>query len=209
MKKDIDILGRALSRREMLRRAAGGLAGGLLVGLAVPLFASATLFAAPADTSKFLTVFYSRSGNTQSMAGFIQKVVGGDLVRIETLHPYPEEYRATTRQAREELDSGFKPPITTKIANLASYDVIFVGSPCWWSTIAPPVITFLTENDLAGKTVVPFMTHKGSGLGRTQSHVESLCPNSRVLKGLAIWGDDVGSSKDDVMAWLRDIGMVS
>lgn len=209
MKKNIDILGRPLSRREMLRRAAGGLAGGLLAGLAVPLFASGTLFAAPAETRKFLTVFYSRSGNTQAMAGFIQDAVGGDLVRIETVHPYPEEHRATTRQAREELDSGFKPPITTKIANLASYDVVFVGSPCWWATIAPPVITFLTENDLAGKTVVPFMTHKGSGLGRTQSHVESLCPNSKVLKGLAIWGDDIGSSKNDVTGWLREIGMAS
>lgn len=143
------------------------------------------------------------------MASFIHAAAGGDLVRIETLHPYPEEYRATTRQAREELDSGFKPPITTKIANLASYDVVFVGSPCWWATIAPPVITFLAENDLAGKTVVPFMTHKGSGLGRTQAHVESLCPKSKVLKGLAIWGDDVGSSKDDVMAWLRTMGLVS
>jgi flavodoxin len=209
MKKDIDILERPLSRREMLRRTAGGLAGGMLAGLAAPLFASGTLFAASGDTRTFLTVFYSRSGNTQVMAGFIEEAVGGDLVRIETVHPYPEEYRATTRQAREELDSGFKPPITTKIANLASYDVVFIGSPCWWATIAPPVITFLTENDLAGKTVVPFMTHKGSGLGRTQSHVESLCPNSKVLKGFAIWGDNVGSSKDDVRAWLRGVGMSS
>lgn len=206
MKKDIDILGRPLSRREMLRGAAGGLAGGLLAGLAAPLFASGTLFAAPADARKCLTVFYSRSGNTRAMAGFIQEAVGGDLVRIETVHPYPEEYRATTRQAREELDSGFKPPITTKIANLTSYDVVFVGSPCWWATIAPPVITFLAENDLAGKTVVPFMTHKGSGLGRTQSHVELLCPKSRMLKGLAVWGDDITASQGDVRDWLRGLG---
>ena len=206
MKKDIDILKRPLSRREMLRRTAGGLAGGMLAGLAAPMFASGTLFAAQDDTRKFLTVYYSRSGNTQVMAGFIQKAVGGDLVRIETVHPYPEEYRATTRQAREELDSGSKPPITTKIANLTSYDVVFVGSPCWWGTIAPPVITFLAENDLAGKTVVPFMTHKGSGLGRTQSHVELLCPKSRMLKGLAVWGDDIAASQGDVRDWLRGLG---
>ncbi len=209
MKKDLDHMERPLSRREMLRRTAGGLAGGMLAGLAAPMFASWTVFAAQDDTRKFLTVYYSRSGNTQIMAGFIQKAVGGDLVRIETVHPYPEEYRATTRQAREELDSGFKPPITTKIGNLASYDVVFIGSPCWWATIAPPVITFLTENDLAGKTVVPFMTHKGSGLGRTQSHVESLCPNSKVLNGLAIWGEDISSSQDEVAEWLRGVGLTA
>lgn len=209
MKNDNDIAGRPLSRRAMLHRAAGGFAGGMLAGLAAPLFASGTLSVARADDRKFLSVCYSRTGNTLAMAGFIQEALGGDLVRIETVHPYPEEYRATTRQAREELDSGFKPPITTKIFNLASYDVVFVGSPCWWGTIAPPVITFLAENDLAGKTVVPFMTHKGSGLGRTQSHVESLCPKSGVFNGLAVWGDDISSAKNDVIDWLRGIGMVS
>lgn len=209
MKNEPNILNTPLSRRAMLRRSATGIAGGLLTGLAAPMLMTGSLFAAPVDTRKFLTVYYSRTGNTQTMARSIQKGVSGELVRIETVQPYPQEYRATTRQAREELDSGFKPPITTEIADLASYDVIFVGSPCWWGTIATPVITFLSENDLSSKTVVPFMTHMGSGLGRTQSHVAELCPKSTVRDGLAIRGDEIDSSDDEVTAWLRDLNMLS
>lgn len=209
MKRNANISSCLLSRRAMLRRTAGGLVGGILAGLAAPLLDSSELFATPIDAGKCLTVYYSRSGNTKVMAEFIQDGVGGDAVRIETGQPYPEEYRATTQQAREELDSGFKPPITTKIANLAAYDVILAGSPCWWGTIAPPVITFLAENNLAGKIVVPFMTHKGSGLGRTQSHVKQLCSGSSVLKGLAIWGEEIGASRSDVDVWLRGLKLLA
>ena len=204
-----DILKLELSRRDMLRRTAFGLTGALMAGLSLPVLLARPARAAQAVGGKILTVVYSRTGNTRLMAGYIHELVGGDLVELETVNPYPEAYRATTKQAKEELESGFKPPLKTKIENLGAYDVVCVGSPCWWGTVATPVITFLSENDFAGKTLVPFMTHEGSGLGRTESHIRSLCPASTVLEGLAIRGGRVGSARDDVSTWLREIGMGS
>lgn len=194
------------SRRNLLKIAIPG----LIAGFAAPMLLSlpaARAAGTALDGKKVLTVYYSRSGNTRTMGNYIQEMVGGEGGRIETVEAYPSEYRATTRQARKELDSGYKPPLKTKIGNMAEYDVIFVGSPCWWGTIATPVISFLSEYDFSGKTVVPFMTHKGSGLGRTMSHVRQLCSSSTVLQGKAIWGDDIGSSRGDVVQWLSGLNM--
>ena len=154
---------------------------------------------------KALVVYFSHSGNTRELANQIQKSVGGDIVEIQAVTPYPGDYDTVVKQAKLEVDSGFKPAIKTKIDNIKSYDVIFVGSPNWWSTIAPPVATFLTENDLSGKTIVPFITHAGSGLGRSVADIKKLCPQSTILEGLAVWGRDVGSSQDKVSDWIKDL----
>ena len=194
------------SRRRVLKLAVPG----LLAGLAAPMLLGqpSARAAGPAlDGKAVLTVYFSRTGNTRTMADFIHGMVGGDAVRIETVDAYPAEYRATTRQARKELDSGYKPPLKTKIGNMAEYDVVFVGSPCWWGTISTPVISFLSQYDFSGKTIVPFMTHLGSGLGRTMAHVRELCPSAFVLQGKAIRGDAVDSSRDEVAGWLRDLKM--
>jgi len=193
-------------RRTLLKLALPGLVAGMaapaLLGLGAAQAAGQAL-----GGRKALVVYYSRTGNTQNMAEVIQAATGADLVRIETVNPYPAEYRATTKQAREELDTGYKPPLTTKVEAMSSYDVVFVGSPCWWGTIGTPVISFLSGYDFTGKTVVPFMTHKGSGLGRTMSHVRELCPGATVQQGLAIWDGQVGSSKTEIVAWLKGLGL--
>lgn len=193
------------SRRNLLKLAATGLLASMvapLVDLGSPMAAGMAL-----QGKNVLTVYYSWTGNTRSMAGMINDVVGGDMVRIETAAPYPTEYRETTKQARKELESGFKPPLTTRLTNMDTYDVIFVGSPCWWGTIATPVISFLSGYDLSGKTLVPFMTHKGSGLGRTAAHMRELCPASAVLQGKALWGDSASKSGKEISDWLRSLNM--
>lgn len=195
-----------LSRRNLLKLAVSGLvagtAGPALLGL------SPARAAGPALAGRrVLTVCFSRTGNTRTMAGYIHEAVGGDLVRIETVDPYPSEYRATARQARRELDSGYRPPLATRVEGMASYGVVFVGSPCWWGTISTPVISFLSGYDFSGKTLVPFMTHMGSGLGRAMAHVGRLCPGATVLRGKAIRGDEVGSARGEVEAWLRGMDM--
>jgi flavodoxin len=179
---------------------------GLFAGVAAPglLRDAAAQAAEPAlEGKKILVVYYSRTGNTRAMAEVIHATVGGDIVEIKTVNPYPAEYRATTKQAKEELESGYKPPLVTKIDSMASYEMVFVGSPCWWGTISTPVISFLSEYDMSGKTLVPFMTHKGSGLGRTMAHVRSLCPKATVKEGLAIRDGEVDSSHDQIATWLR------
>jgi flavodoxin len=86
--------------------------------------------------------------------------------------------------------------------------VIFIGSPIWWGTIAPPVAAFLSSHDLTGKTVIPFMTHEGSRMGHSVSDIKKLCPDSVVLDGLPIRGHRIREAQDEVKAWLRKIGII-
>jgi len=194
------------SRRSFMKLTVAG----LLVGAAtqiVPGLSTASASEKAEQGKKILVVFYSRSGNTRDMANQIHTLAGGDIVELQTVNPYPTEYRPTTEQAKQELQSGYKPPLTTKIANLASYDVIFVGSPSWWGTYAAPVKTFLSDADLSGKTLVPFITHEGSGLGRAPADMAKLCPKATLLEGLAVRGGSVKTARGDIESWLRKIGM--
>lgn len=205
LKTTTDKKGLASSRRAFLKLTATG----FLAGLVAPMIPRLAAAQAPAAKSgkKILVVSYSRTGNTREVANQIHRLVGGDLVAIETVTPYPSDYRETTRQAKQELESGYRPPIRTKVPDLASYDLVFVGSPNWWGTIAMPVMTFLSENDLSGKTIAPFMTHGGSALGRSRSDIEKLCSRATILDGLAIAGSSAKTSQKEVVAWLRSIGM--
>lgn len=194
------------TRRDVLHMAAAG----LLAGVAGPVLFNLS----PAQAAqtlpggrKVLIAYYSRSGNTREIATQIQAVVGGDIVELETVTPYPNEYSAVTKQAKEELQQGVKPALKTKIADFASYDVIFVGSPNWWNTIASPVRTFLSEYDFAEKTIAPFITHEGSGLGVSVEDIKKLCPKATVLDGLAVRGKSVKSAQNDVSQWLGKLGI--
>lgn len=103
----------------------------------------------------------------------------------------------------QELKSGFEPALKTKVKEIGSYDVIFVGTPIWWGTIAAPVKSFISQYNLSGKAIVPFATHAGSGLGRCVSDVAVLCPHSTILDGLAVWGKNAKTAQNDVSAWVR------
>ena len=155
-------------------------------------------------TKKILVVYFSHSGNTREIANQIKDLTGGDIFEILPVKAYPSDYQACVDQAKKEINAKYKPVLKTKVKNISSYDIIFVGSPCWWSTMAPPVATFLSSYDLSGKTIVPFMTHEGSEMGRTVSDIKKLCPKSTVTEGLAIRGSKVKESKGNVMKWLRE-----
>lgn len=194
------------SRRKMLKFAVTGLFAGFAAPVLLHL-SSALAAEKGVGMKKVLIVYYSRSGNTREIANQIHKIVVGDIIELQTVEPYPDEYNAVTKQAKEELNSGYKPPLKTKVNNIGSYDGIFIGSPNWWSTIASPVKTFLSEYDLSGKTIAPFITHAGSRLGRSVTDIATLCPNSTVLDGLAIWGKDVKTAQSEVSAWVRGLGV--
>lgn len=196
-----------LSRRSLLKfTAAGLLLGGAATSL-LPHPRSAHAVEKGTLKTKILIIYYSRSGNTREIANQIHERVGGDIVEIQTVEPYPDDYNAVTKQAQQELNSGYKPPLKTKVENIRSYDVIFVGSPSWWSTIASPVRTFLSEHDLSGKTMVPFITHEGSGLGRSVTDIMTICPNSTILDGLAIRGRNAKTAQREVSEWLSRLGI--
>ena len=160
------------------------------------------------EAKKVLIAYFSRSGNTQEIANQIQAITGGDIFEIQLATPYPEDYQACVDQAKKEIESGYKPELKEKIKNIESYDVIFIGTPNWWSTIAPPVTTFLSELDLSGKTVVPFCTHGGGGKAGCFTDIEKLCPKSTVLDGLAVSGGNAKNAKTNVEKWLREIKIV-
>jgi flavodoxin len=156
-------------------------------------------------TKKILVAYFSHTGNTREIANQIHKIVGGDIFEIQAEKPYPDDYDAVVKQARQELESGYKPPLKTKIENIKSYDLIFIGYPNWCNTIPAPVKTFLSEYDLSGKTIVPFCTYGGGGLGRSVSDISKLCPKSTLLDSFAIPGSDVKTAQDKVSGWLRKI----
>lgn len=157
------------------------------------------------ENKKILVAYFSHSGNTREIANQIHECVGGDIFEIQTIKPYPEDYDAVVKKARQELDLGYKPALKTKVENIKSYDLVFVGHPNWWGTFPSPVKTFLSEYDLSGKTIVPFCTHGGSGLGRSVADIPKLCPKSTLLDGIEIWGRDVKTAQNEVATWLRKI----
>ena len=154
-----------------------------------------------------IVVYFSRTGNTRRIATLIHQEVGGAIHEIEPQVPYPSSYNAVVDQAREEIQAGYKPALRSTLDHVDSYDPIFVGSPNWWNTIAPPVATFLSEYDLSGKTIVPFCTHGGGGLGNIGKDIAKLCPQSTVLSSLEIYGSGGAAAPATVSAWLTEVGM--
>lgn len=157
---------------------------------------------------RILIAYFSRTGNTRAIAEFIQQGTGGDLFEIVPLTPYPEAYEEVTAQARQELAEGYRPPLKENVEDMADVGVIFIGSPIWWGTVAPPVMTFLESHDLSGKTIVVFVTHGGSGLGDSVGDVREMCPDADVLDGLAIRGSEARGAEADTAAWLDAMGFL-
>ncbi len=153
------------------------------------------------DPDKILIVYLSRTSNTKAVAEMIQKHVGGKLVAIELPNPYPENYQATVAQVAKENETGFLPPLKTKIDSIEKYDVLFVGFPTWGMRLPPPVKSFLKQYDLTGKTVIPFNTNGGYGIGSTFQTVAQLAPNSKILEGYTTRG---GLERDGQMLMIKD-----
>ncbi len=155
-----------------------------------------------------LITYFTRTENSRVIAEMIRQATGGDIFEIKSVQPYPEDYDACVKQAKSELESGALPALQGKVAELKKYDVVVIGYPCWWSTFPMPVKTFLTENDLSGKTILPFCTHEGSGMGNSVEDIKKFCPKARVLEGLAIRGSSVKSSQSRVLDWLKALKVI-
>lgn len=157
------------------------------------------------QNGKTLVVYYSHTGNTQAVATRIQSLTGADIFRIETVKSYPADYRALTEEAKKELNENARPELTATVSDMDGYDVIYIGYPNWWGTMPMAVFTFLDSYKLAGKTIIPFCTHEGSGLGNSLRDLQRLCPESTVAKGLAIRGSAASSSGSQVESWIKEV----
>ncbi|MFW9835714.1 MAG: flavodoxin [Candidatus Thorarchaeota archaeon] len=159
--------------------------------------------------SDILIAYYSHSGNTKEIAEQINELVGGTIFRIEPVDEYPRSYQEVLKVSKVEIDNGIKPSLKKKVENFERFGMIFVGSPNWYSTIAPPVATFLSDYDLSGKKVIPFVTHGGGGVAHCIIDIKKLIGNATMLEGFVISGYRTGRAKQELQTWLTQIQMIS
>ena len=190
----------------------------LLMAIAPVFFCSCTAQETKKEKGKLLIVYLSRTNNTKQVAEIIQKEVGGDLVALELKEPYPENYDSIVAQVAEENKSGYLPPLKTCIDNFNQYDVVFLGFPTWGMRLPPPMKSFLNKYNMSDKTVIPFNTNAGYGIGSSFKTVKEMCPNATILEGFStkggierdgiyfvMEGDKKIKVKEEVVTWLRQI----
>jgi flavodoxin len=193
----------------------------LIIAAAIGLFPGCSKAQLVTAEKKVLIVYLSRTSNTKAIAELIHEKAGGTIVALELERPYPADYDAIVEQVARENETGYLPPLKTKIDRIEQYDVVFVGFPTWGMRLPPPMKTFLREYNLKGKTVVPFNTNAGYGVGSSFETVRELCPQSTILEGfstrggierdgvyLAIKEARAEEARKEVESWLRKIQML-
>lgn len=155
-------------------------------------------------------VGYIEKGNTRIIAEMIAEETGGELFEIRPAEPYPEDYDETTEIAQKELREGSRPELAENLEDIGTHDVIYLGFPNWWGDMPMAVYTFLESHDFSGKTIIPFVTHEGSGLSGTESSIADTCSGAEVLEGLAVQGSVAQNSQEEareaVTGWLGKLG---
>jgi flavodoxin len=154
---------------------------------------------------KILIAYYSWSGNTKKVAELVSGITGGELFEIKPRDAYPDGYDAVVEQAKREIKEGYMPELAGMPAGIEGYDTVFVGSPNWWSTIAPPVAAFLDRAGLAGKTIAPFCSHGGGGKAGLFRDIAAVCGGADVAEGLAAYNGNV--REGEITAWLERTGI--
>ena len=166
---------------------------------------------------KTLVVFFSHAGdnysvgnikvgNTKIVADYISEITGADQFEIKTSKYDGMAYRPLCDLAKEEQQNGELPPFDGEPGDLSQYDTVFIGGPVWWGTYPQVMFTFFKKYDLNGKTIIPFTTHEGSGLGRCVDDVKKAYPKATVTGEFSMYGHDVREGKGRVEKWLKKIG---
>ena len=156
--------------------------------------------------SRKLVAYFSASGVTAKLAETLSEGIGADLYAIEPEVPYTKAdlnwMNQNSRSSVEMKDPASRPAIAGKRDNMDEYDTIFVGFPIWWY-VAPTIInTFLENYDFAGKTIIPFATSGGSGMGKTNEKLQPSCPGAKLVEG-KVWKKN--AKADELAAWAEDL----
>lgn len=160
--------------------------------------------------SKMLIVYYSQAmGNTKRIAQMLQEETNADIAQIDTVIPYTGSYNDIVAQGQNEANRGYKPEIKPLTADFENYDIIAVGTPTWWYTMAPAVLTFLSSHNWNGKTVVPFMTD-GGWPGHVMKDIRAICIGADIKCAKEIQFDSTGGDKletsvDEINSWINDV----
>ena len=163
-----------------------------------------------------LVVFFSHAGdnysvgnikvgNTKIVADYISEFTGADQFEIKTKKYDGMAYKPLCDLAKKEQQNGELPPFEGSV-DVKKYDVVFIGGPVWWGTYPQVMFTFFKKYDLNGKTIIPFTTHEGSGLGSCMKDVKKAYPKANVEQGFSIYGHDVRTGKERVEKWLKKLG---
>lgn len=156
---------------------------------------------------KTLILSYSYSGNTGQIADIIQELTGAIQIGIEPVKPYPSNYNACVKQAKQEVNAGLEPEIKPLAVNLDDYDTFFIGTPVWWYTFSPPIRTLLSGyGNWKGKTIYPFATH-GGGIGSTFEDYQRFCEGANVKPLLDVYfnGNTHRKAKSEIKSWVDSI----
>ncbi len=173
------------------------------------------------NTNSILIVYLTRTKNTKTVAQIIHKQTGGKLIELELQNPYPANYKAIVDQVAKENETDFLPALNTKIDSIEKYDTVFIGFPTWGMQLPPPMKSFLSQYNLKGKTIIPFNTNAGYGIGSSFDKIKELCTECKILEGFSIQG---GKERDgilfvmegekkieaekEIQTWLKKIGIL-
>ena len=167
--------------------------------------------------AKVLIVFFSHAGenyavgnikvgNTKLVADEIQKVTGGDEFEIVAERNYDMPYASLTKLAKEEQERNEKPAFKGGVKDIDKYSTVFIGGPVWWGTYPQVMFSFFDKYDLNGKTIIPFTTHEGSGLGSVVEDLKKLYPNATFKEAFSIYGHETRNDLSKVSKWIKSLG---
>lgn len=153
---------------------------------------------------KILIAYYSHSGNTKEAAEKIQSLTGADLFEIKPANEYPKDYNAVVNQAKQEKADDVRPELVS-LGNVKAYDILFIGTPVWWYTMASPVKTFLSANNFEGKIVAPFCTHGGGGASSTYTDIKNLAQGAEVKEGYTSYENS--ANIEEIGKWINSLNL--
>lgn len=151
---------------------------------------------------KALVVYYSLFQNTMNLAFEIAAQIDGDIRELVPDYNYSFDYNTAVKEVRNQIDRGFCPKLISGGESIDDYETIFIGTPNWFKTLAPPVMSFIKQHNLSGKIIIPFCTHGGGGFGQIENDIAKECPNSIILPGIAVNGL---AEPEEVRKWLKHI----
>ena len=159
-------------------------------------------------TPKVLVIYYSQTSNTKGVAQEIATKLGADIEEIVPVELYDGDFQATIERGKKELDEGSFPEIQPLKANVADYDVVFLGYPIWFGTYAPPVFTWLNQVDLGGKKVVPFCTFGSGGLESSVKDLAEAEPHAEILPGYGVRAARLEAMPKEIDQFLKANGFL-
>lgn len=159
------------------------------------------------DNKKTLVIYFSHGGNTKHIADIIHRQTNADMARLEVITPYTGDMSAVSAQGKKEVEKGFKPEIKPLNANIKDYQRIVIGTPTWWYTMTPAVLTFFDNTDLSGKDVVLYMTNAGWP-GTVIKDMSKAAAGANIIATKEILFDSDGgntmiTTEDEIIRWIE------